>query len=458
MTTIRALGVVSALIAVVVPAFAADNPALANPEITLSPAEDGRWRASYRFTEPTDELVFVRPSNGGRAARVVVEQLAFEFIEDGDREIIRRRDGQPFDSVSLTEPTSYDRPAKGYLPFSVFGDGGLLVYTGRFHACAEKCGRDREGDEGPWRVVFDAGPEARLVANGEKRTGVVRFLDRADGVKIYLGDGDILEREDFLAVIDRALPADIRADLDDAFPAIMAFFAERLGRPKARATLFASYNTPGVVEGSSIKGGTLPNQVFMHFEGAQLPDFAASGEFAPFLKWFFAHEAAHLHQFGIDRQREQRDSWIHEGGADALAALALSELGLVDADYLSGRIDEKATACIKSLQAGSLRRADERGDFQVYYDCGMIFQLNAAAAMATRGSGDLFALWRGFSETVKGGAPWSAIVFTQLIENEAGPEAAAFARDVISARIKRKNDPLAEEISDAAARAKAMFR
>lgn len=403
--------------------------------VTLSPADqDAHWQAHFSLDGPATELVLIRPSSGGRLERWQFKDQAFELIQDKetDEDVIRRKDGGSFTTVSITEPTTFDMPAKGYLPFAKFGDGGVLLYTGRFHACVMPCPKDDQGDEGPWVFTVDPGPGERMIANGAVASGPISFKDSADGTKIYVGDGRIQDTATYLAVIDDALPPIVRDDLNRLFPKLMTAFAERLGAPDGKQMMFVSYNVPGTVKGSSIKGGTLPGQVFMHFEGAQTEDFAGSPEFKPFLAWFFAHEAAHLHQHSRGLQTDQGDSWIHEGGAEALAYVLLQELGTVDESYLDNRIIDQSEKCNAALERGSLYRAHERDDFDAYYDCGLIIQLFAHREMQRNGR-SLYDLWTNYMTKVDEGADWSTETMLDTIKESAGPEAATFARNITKA-------------------------
>lgn len=389
------------------PAMAAPH----TPHIRLSPDKAGYWRADYTLDHPASALRFVRPSDGRRATRVRILDPGFVWARDGEDDLIIRADGTSFDSVSITEATSYDLPGKDYLSFAQFGDGGLLIYSGRFHACAEHCPLDASGNHAPFPMTIDPGAAQfrdgnRIIAHGRISDEPVSFHDIADGTKIYVGSGRIRKNAHYLSVIDEALPDIVRRDLDELFPVLMDYFAERLGPPAHTPMLFVSYNVPGrIVRGSSIKGGALPQQVFMHFEGARTASFAYSRDFRPFIAWFFAHEAAHLHQFGREYQRHQADSWIHEGGAEALAALALGEIG-IDPRDIAERISEKAGKCADALSHGPLSRAHERQDFDAFYTCGLTAFLSLHDALAKTDS-DLFAFWRAFSAAVMQGAPWT---------------------------------------------------
>src|SRR3970040_2762518 len=108
----------------------------------------------------------------------------------------------------------------------------------------------------------------------------------------------------------------------------MALYEVELGRLPSRPMLYASREERFPGGGYGYQGGTLPGQVFMHVYGRS--DAFATRDFADRMDSFFAHEAAPLYQ-RFPSLAGQGDSWIHEGGADAMALLALARLGEIDA-------------------------------------------------------------------------------------------------------------------------------
>lgn len=408
---------------------ALSSAARAGEAVSILMAPDGDdWRVEYHLTRPATALALIRPSEPSRASRMRFDDPSFELAVDGETATIRRRDGKPFRKASFAESARFYEDFTGYLPYSRFSDGGLLVFSGRFHACADACPVDENGDEGPWRVTLDPKGQNAIVL-GAITTSRTSFTDRGDGTSIYFGDGAIISTADYIAVIDAGLPAATRQRLDDLFPSLMDFYRARLAAPLRQPMMFVSYNEPGAIQGASIKGGTLPDQVFMHFEGAKLGALAADENFPNFLSFFFAHEAAHLHQIGRYKQRDDSDSWIHEGGADAFAYLALKELGAAPREYLAGRIFDARRLCAASLNKGPLARAGERGDFDAFYQCGLLLHL-IVDAKAREQERDLFSLWRVFEQRVAAGAPWTSATYVEIIREFAGPGAADIARAV----------------------------
>ena len=161
--------------------------------VRLSPHSQGFWQADFFWDKPATQLHFVRSSNRRRAEQLRVLDQDFEIIAADEGDAIRRRDGTAFNKVSILESTSIEVPPAGYLPFVRFSDGGLLLHTGRFHACAGTCPTDEDQDEGPWEITLDPGQGSRMILNGRVETKPTRFTDTRDGTKIYIGDSSIID-------------------------------------------------------------------------------------------------------------------------------------------------------------------------------------------------------------------------------------------------------------------------
>ena len=91
-----------------------------------------------------------------------------------------------------------------------------------------------------------------MIINGAVATGPTSFVDSRDGTKVYIGNSRIVQAPGMLAVIDAALPNSVSNGLDQLFPPLMAYFGERLGALNQAQMLYASYNVPGDLAGSSI--------------------------------------------------------------------------------------------------------------------------------------------------------------------------------------------------------------
>lgn len=397
--------------------FAGGVGAAELPDIRLQPAGED-WQVEYRLATPATALRFARADrNGQRAASWSADDPAFELVLESGEEVLRRRDGEGFSSVSLRMPPRYVPLEKDYAPFSPFGDGGLLIHSGRFHACAGTCAG--LADDARWSFRIAAPKQAFILHAGQRYAEALTFDDGGSGTNLYVGATAPVETAHVLAVVDATLPASARDGLNTLFPRLMDLYSSRLGRLAQKPMLFASNDEAHAGGGYGHQGGTLPGQIFIHLYGPQRQDDPLRS--AATLGHFFAHEAAHLYQH-YEQATAGTPDWIHEGGAEALALVALRQLGELDAGAEADRVDTARSACVRSLQRGALTGAGERGDFQAYYDCGLVLQMAVDAAARARSGGacDLLCVWRDFLDRVEGGAPWSEDTFLAAVESRGG--------------------------------------
>lgn len=417
------------LLACSVLACAGAGPLLAASEATpavaveLVPGE-AQWEVRYALPAPARELRFVRvDAKGGRASSwTPVDPALAIALEDGE-EVVRRGDGAAFDHAAFRMAPRYAVLEKDYAPFSPFGDGGMLVHTGRFHVCAGPCVRGET-----FQLSLQPPAGAHAIVHGQV-VPAVRFEDGDSGTNLYVGRALPVATPDVVAVIDQAFPPDTRARLESLLPRLMAFYGNEFGALESRPMLFASRdeNHPG--GGYGYQGGTLPGQVFMHFYGRH--EAFATPDFARRVDWFFAHEAAHMFQ-DFTSLTDEGDSWIHEGGADALAAVALQALGVIDRDAVQARLQGSLDTCAKGIAGQPLKTVHSNGSFDAVYACGFVMQMavDAAARRASEGACGLACVWRDFQAAVAAGKPWSSETFISVAARRTDERTARFLRTV----------------------------
>jgi hypothetical protein len=137
-----------------------------------------------------------------------------------------------------------------------------------------------------------------------------------------------------------------------------------------------------------------------------------------------AHEAAHLWQTAARPRSDAVPAWIHEGGADALAAEALRSAGYWDDAAVAADLSAARAACTKALAGRSLAAAEAAADWDAVYHCGRI--LNLAAA----GPEGVAAFWRAFvSRTAVAG--YDQHDFITLARERSGEDAAEAILDLV---------------------------
>ena len=373
--------------------------------ISMTAVSDKLWTVVYVLPKPVSELVFVRQPDGSRVADWVAGP-GFEIVQVDGLERIRSTDKRPFTEATFAVPPLYRDLPKDYAPFSPFGDGGLLAYTGRFFACPGECPADAT-----WQMML-AAPGRTILTSGQSFSDEARWREGGDGQNVYVGKTQPVATADFLAVIDTALPEKIRGQLSQQLPQFMRFFAERMGNLDDRPMLFASYDLSHQ-NGMGRQGGTLPGQVFVHFYGAGWPDRMSDSGFTDELAWHFAHEAAHLYQRQLFADTG-RGAWIHEGGAEAMAAIALSLNGRGDA--VRAHVAALAEKCGKILGSRSIHDALDGRDFDAAYACGLQVNLTLDAELRQRvsNSDGIFTVWRRYLENATSGTATEADFLTAI--------------------------------------------
>lgn len=366
------------------------TPAAGAVEIHVQP--DGRqpWTVRYETERPVARLIFPQSPDDSRV-RGWRPEAGFEVVSSPEGEALRRIDGAAFSTASVAMDPVYRELPKSYAPFSPYGDGGMLFHTGRLFACAEAC-----ADGQTYRFTLTS--ERPVLVDGRREIGEAVWTDRDGGRSVYVGDTRPAETEFGAAIIDGALPAAIREQLERELPAFMSLYADKLGVLDYQPMLFVSYDTRHDELGRvGNQGGTLPGQVFIHLYGAEWERRLAEGGFGDGLRWHFAHEAAHLYQRQLFAP-EPESSWIHEGGAEAMAWLALRDS---DPALAEAHLSEANTRCAASLQAaGSLRQAISGGDFDAAYVCGFLIlvEVDRRVRVADPASDGLFTVWRDYVE------------------------------------------------------------
>jgi hypothetical protein len=367
-------------------AAAADAPEAARIAIT-APAT-GDWTVAYALPAPAKELVFARSPDNSRAADWATPD-GFEIVLEGGSERVRRTDGRPFSGVAFGVPPRYRELPKDYAPFMPFGDGGLSFYTGRMFACGGEC-----PDDASWTINIAAAGRSILV-DGERHDARATWRDSGQGRNVYVGQAEPVVTGDVVAMIDSALPQRMRGQLETQIPRFMAYFTQKLGPLGDAPTLFASYDVSPHDGRSGRQGGTLPGQVFTHFYGDAWPSRIDDPALPDELAWFFAHEAGHMYQHDAWVDGDV-DAWIHEGGAEAFAALALRADGA--GDVARSKVASASRECAETVAQTSVRGAIAAGRFGAAYTCGLLVSLaiDEAVKRARPDSDGLYTVWRDF--------------------------------------------------------------
>lgn len=400
-------------IAIVCCLLGASHPGQAAVDIALTKTQADQWLLTYTLDQPAHRLVFKRNPDQSRQQRWLPRTAGFEIQADGGQEYLARADQQAFSTVTVALTPTYTHLPKDYAPFSPYSDGGMLVHSGRWFACAEVC---TEADN-QWSVSVQAPAGDHILVNGQQVAGEASWLDSNAGTKVYIGKQHAVETDHVLAVIDPGLPAAMQTALAEHIPTLMAHFAHQLGGNSGiKPMLFASYAN---VAGHSTQGGTLDNQIFMHWNVNNLDEQVKDESFTAQTMWFFAHEVAHFFQQDAHHSLygSSHEAWIHEGHAEWLAARALPRLFPHTQAFVDNKLLAHQQQCQDGLAALPLDEAAANGRFDLYYSCGLvIYQMLATAQHTPSAQALWFALWRDYRTQVQQGAAPGAATLLALAE------------------------------------------
>ncbi|MCY7296121.1 hypothetical protein [Alteromonas sp. a30] len=405
-----------------------------------------KWQLSYLLSAPAKRLAFVRNPDNSRTIRWQPMSSAFHIIQQDGNEFIVRKDSEPFSDVSVLLTPTYKHLSKDYAPFSPYSNKGALIHTGRLFACANACA----DDENHWKISMQAPKGQHMVVHGVIHTEVVHWVDKDDGINVYVGTQKPIETDNVIAIVDESLPEKINTSLEADIPALMDYFEQRLGKLKgSKPMLFASYAN---VDGHSSQGGTLPNQIFMHWNVNNLNEKVADEQFLNNTLWFFAHEVAHLYQRSNGNQLygEQNESWLHEGNAEWLAALALLEMYPDTKPYVEARVNKAKQICNQGLRQFPLTEAANNGRFDLYYQCGLLIHktLDEAIKQNSEGKQDIFSLWRAYRDALNSsvGEPNKGALFLRLAEQKTSADLISKIKAFINAKANADANNLKEKV------------
>ncbi len=334
-----------------------------NVETDIVKNENGHWTVTYNSSVEVEKLFFNSSPNNSRVNRWK-PMGSFEIVIENKKEVIRQTDLKPFRKVSFELTPTYTPLPKEYAPFSPFSDGGILFHTGRFFVCSTLC---KNILDKKWSVTVFAPKDDYIIANGAVFKDKATFIEQDDGQKIYVGSNTPKEEEHVISVVDKQLPIQLRNALTIEFPKLMSFYSSRFGKLNSKPMLFASYSS-GRNGRYGHQGGTLPNQIFVHWYGDKLLESIDSFQ----ASWFFSHEIAHYYQFEGGEIKALEEQWIHEGGAEYMAYRTLIEQSKASKEYAKSQLNKSTRMCIDKTKTKSFLGLVQAKDHRILYECGLI--------------------------------------------------------------------------------------
>jgi len=216
---------------------------------------------------------------------------------------------------------------KNYAPNIRFSDGGANLYMGFFHGEAIDVKGIRELEI---KTTIQGLPGETLIAptndnNSNKNS------DEADYAYAYFGPQKPVLSGKVQMIIDPAMPVWLR-DLIVNTSAISArYFEETYQRKLSRQLSLSAAVSDLETNGFSLKGGASNGQINYRLSGKLLlsEDPVIQAKLIKFANLVAFHEMAHIWQNDVTKGGiGENAAWIHEGGAEVMAADGLLKTGL----------------------------------------------------------------------------------------------------------------------------------
>ena len=342
-------------------------------EITVTRLSATAWRVDYRLSRPVAGIDFGPPVERYRADGWRIATPGLEMRRhDGAERLVSA--GGTFDRARLEVSLYSAFPPDNYVPAARFSDGGAALFLGFLG-----------GD-----VILSAGMtdmRERYLVRG--RSGEVALApagaEKGARVFAYFGPEQPTEAGRARLIVDPAAPDWLVNLLRRTVTEVTPVYENRLARrlDAAPLVLIAAGEIDGI-DGYSTKGGAINGQIMMTLRGRALAQ--ETDELRHSFSLLMAHELAHLWQESRSGKRfNDREPWIHEGGAEALAVAALAESGLWSEEEARADTRRAEQRCAEERGGATLEEAFADGRWGAVYPCGQ-------ALFASSGRG-LFALW-----------------------------------------------------------------
>ncbi len=339
--------------------------------------ELGTWQVSYQADRGFETLKFARQRYKLRSQswKVLSEGVRIENTGSYERVISNK----PLEKFEIEFSGRQPGIANDYPIVSHYSDGAAVLYTGHLLLEVADCSGCKVNHS------FEYIPSQGDIVITEENEGQI-------GDFVYFGDGVVTEFESFRAVIDRGLPDWIQRQIERSLPNFVNLYKEKLGFTLNRKPLvFAAFDKGLAVREEGYVGGVIGSHMQLVLVGTKWaePDSVRYEKFAHLI----AHEVFHLWNVSMFLAPDRiGGSWLHEGGADAVADFALYQLGYYGIDRYSQIQTERLNKCMLGLSMKSLPKSDERGYYKNFYECGAV--MNHLLAQKFAPEYTLFDFWR----------------------------------------------------------------
>ena len=368
------------------------------------------WQVNYVLPNAVDQVAFRRPSNLDRRKLYTIDESKFKWDQEGDTLLIRSIGGKKFTSLSIEFSSYYDFIQKDYTHNIKYTDGSVLLYTNHLalgtDTTEDKLVNAEESSlEGAshTNAAFKEtkfhfyGPNQNIVFLGQSFKNKAQWSLEGQGTYIYFGNIQPIEDDNMIAIVDPALPKWVWNQTQQTFPKLFDYYKSKTGQTlNFKPVVFFNYDQ---VDGdySNYNGGTLDGLVQLTINGQRW--HLENKEKFNRLFHFLAHEAAHFWNGLMFSFVEPNHAWMHEGGADAFANLAMMDFGLIGYEQMIERFEEAANKCFLNKNSEPLEQSAKLRRYRNYYDCGATMALASHfAVQAIDSNKTVFDIWKSIFE------------------------------------------------------------
>ncbi len=356
-------------------------------KVTVKQMTQQDWMLEYQLPKAVEQVSFYREGDLARSDWTLLKDNLVFVAESSTRTLIKSVDGTLFDRFKIQFNSNFDHLDKDYELNQAFSDGGLTLYTGHLLLSINE-----EAIEHQFK--FMPRKDNHSIVKGKVSSIEQDWLDSDfEGTYVYFGSTQPLKTKHMVAVLDQQLPEWIREEMMSALPKIYAYYTEqfKVALNETPMILFSYKNTEE--SGTQYSGGALPGVIQLNLTGKDWQQ-KSKENLSGFLH-FIAHEAAHLWNAQmLELSGDNTESWIHEGGAEAVSLKALLMLDVYQPSDVSAANEKYLNECIDGLKLNSVTDFEKHKNFRAFYSCGAVIAWLSEKVMQTKQANtDLFDLW-----------------------------------------------------------------
>jgi hypothetical protein len=354
------------------------------------------WKVDYELPMAVEHVAFSRRSNFDRKKLYQIDESKFKWDQEGDVLLIRSVDGSMFDSLNITFSSHYDVVQKDYTHNLKYTDSSVLLYTNHLALGANII---EDKTISPIGASFKGtkfhfySPNQNIVFLGQSHKDKASWNLEGKGTYIYFGNIQPIENDNIIAIVDPALPKWAWDKTKKHLPELFEFYEKKTAHPlNFKPVVFFNYDQ---LDGDYLhySGGTLNGLVQLTIGGKHWN--SRNEEQFNLLFQFLAHEAAHFWNGQMFSFENQNHSWMHEGGADTFAYIAMMEFGLISYEQMIQKFEDAANNCFLNKGTEPLEQSAKLWRYRNYYDCGAAMGLASHAAVKAKDSSKtVFDVWK----------------------------------------------------------------